>query len=87
MADMINSVLKFIGSKWFVLCLMIGMGLALPTTYSNFMVVWEKGQLSAFWWIAAVFACNVLAVGMAFWKFMSLITKPKDSQPASQQAW
>jgi hypothetical protein len=87
MADIINSILKFIGSKWFVLCLMIGMGLALPTTYSNLMVVLDKGQLASFWYIGLVFLCNVLAVLMAFWKFMGLINKPKDSQPASQQAW
>lgn len=84
---MLNSILKFLGGKWFVLALMCLMAMLLPTTYSNMMVVIAKNQLAAFWYIAAVFVCNALAVLLAFWKFMGLISKPKTSQPVANQAW
>jgi Zn-dependent protease with chaperone function len=83
---MLNAVLKFLNSKWFILILMVVMGLALPTTWHNFKVVLDRGQLAAFWWVAAVFICNALAVLMAFWKFMGTITK-KEEVPQSQAQW
>lgn len=73
-----GKIIQFLASKWFVLTLLILMGLALPTTYHNFKVVWDADVLSQFWYIGLVFACNVLAVFMAFWKYMNLITTKKD---------
>lgn len=84
---MLNSILKFLGGKWFVLALMCLMGMLLPTTYSNMMVVVAKEQLAAFWYIPAVFLCNVGGMLLVFWKFMGLISKPKTSQPVANTAW
>ena len=83
---MLNSVLKFIGSKWFMLVLMVAMGVFLPTTWNNLRVVIDKGALSTFWWIGLVFVCNVLGLLMAFWKFMVLFTS-KPTTPAATQQW
>jgi hypothetical protein len=71
---MINKILDFIASKWFVLGLMIVMALFLPTTWNNLQVVRAAGMLSKFWYIGLVFACNLLGTIFAFWKFMALIT-------------
>jgi hypothetical protein len=86
MADMMNAILKFLGSKWFTLVLMALMGVFLPTTWNNLSVVLDKGQLASFWYIAVVFVCNVLGLLMAFWKFMGQMTN-KQSTPSSTQKW
>lgn len=83
---MLNAILRFIGSKWFTLFLMVIMGLFLPTTWNNLQVVMDKDQLSSFWWIGVVFACNALGVLFAFWKFMGQTTSKKE-QPATTQQW
>jgi hypothetical protein len=71
---MINKILDFIASKWFVLGLLIVMGLFLPTTWNNLQVVRESGMLGKFWYIGLVFICNLIGTLLAFWKFMALIT-------------
>lgn len=75
----------FISSKWFVLFLGLGLMAALPSTWHNLTVVFKAGQMAKYWWIVAVFACNVLAVGFAAYKFMSLMEKK--SPVATQQEW
>lgn len=82
---MLNAILRFIGSKWFTLVLMILMGLFLPTTWNNLQVVLAKDALSQFWWIGAVFLCNALGVLFAFWKFMGQITDKKEATATTQQ--
>ena len=84
---MLNAILRFIGSKWFMLILMIGMGLVIPITWGNLQVVIEKGALSSYWWVAAVFICNVLALVMAFWKFMSSFSSGKQNNTVQQTSW
>ena len=73
-----EKVLRFLGSKWFTLVLMVAMALFIPTTWHNLSVVIEAGELTKYWWIIAVFLCNVAATLMAFWKFMGAITKKKE---------
>jgi membrane protein implicated in regulation of membrane protease activity len=85
MTDTINAVLSFIGSKWFTLVLMVLMGVFLPTTWGNLQIVLAKNQLSSFWWIGVVFACNVLGVAFAFWKFMSQISNKQQISQTNQQ--
>lgn len=82
----VQKVLKFISSKWFVLFLGLGLMTALPSTWHNLTVVFKAGQMATYWWIVLVFACNVLAVGFATYKFMSLLEK-KVSQTSSAQEW
>lgn len=81
---MLDGVLRFIGSKWFVFILGLTLIGTLPFTYHNFTVVYEKGQMSQFWWIVAVFIINIISIGLCVYKFMSLIGKPK---PGASQPW
>lgn len=81
---MLDSVLKFMGSKWFVLVLGIAMIGIFPINFGNFKVVWVAGQMRQFWYIVAVFVINVLTIGLCAYKFMSMISKPKH---ASQKEW
>lgn len=78
-------LLRFIGSKWFVLVLLIGMGIALPITWHNLKVVMDADMLKQFWYYGLVFGCNVLGVLMALWKFMTLLTDK--SKPTISQEW
>jgi len=81
---LMDTVLKFIGSKWFTLILGLVLMGVLPFTYHNFMVVYSAGQMSKFWWIVAVFIINVLSVGLCVYKFMGqLKAKPQ----ISNQSW
>lgn len=79
------SLLRFIGSKWFTLTLLVAMCITLPITYNNLQVVRSAGMLGDFWYIAVVFVCNALAALLAFWKFMSMITDK--SKPSVSQEW
>jgi len=81
---MIDSALKFIGSKWFTLFIGIILMSALPFTWNNFQVVWTKSQLTAFWWVVAVFAINVAGIGLCAYKFVSQSSKPKS---VAQEEW
>ncbi len=76
---MLDKVLKFIGSKWFSLGIAIVCGLALPATWYNVTVY-------RVWWTMAVFGCNLGAVGLGCYKFVSALQKkPQPSQ--TKEEW
>jgi len=75
---MLDKVIAFIGSKWFILIISLGMTLAVPST-------WHNVSVYPVWWTMAVFACNLAAIGLGVYKFMSMISKPKD--PTQTQEW
>jgi hypothetical protein len=77
-------IFKILGSKWFTLLLGIGMAFLLPYTWHNVQVVFEFGQASKFWYLIAVFICNILAVGFCAYKSMSMLTKKPQ---ASREEW
>lgn len=77
---LMDSLLKFISTKWFILCLGLALIGALPFTFHNFQVVWESGQLSRFWWVITVFIFNILSVIMCVYKFMSMVGKKEVAQ-------
>lgn len=79
-----QKILQFLDSKWFMLILMVAMGVLLPTTYDNMIVVYEGGRMSDLWYIPAVFICNLLTVAVAFWKFMGKISDKKNKP---QEQW
>jgi hypothetical protein len=81
---LIDKVFSFIGSKWFVLILGIGMMIAIPFTYHNFIVIYKAGQMGQFKFYTAAFFINIISIGMCAYKFMSLHHKPK---PAAQEEW
>lgn len=78
----VEKVLQFIGSKWFVLLLGIGMLLVLPITYSNLMIVFNAGEMSRLWWVPTVFTINLITAIMAIYKaasmFFSKTNEPED---------
>jgi uncharacterized membrane protein len=75
----VNKVLQFIGSKWFVAVLGLAMILVLPTTYGNFMVVYEAGEMSRLWYIPMVFIMNLLTAIMAIYKATSMFFGKKET--------
>lgn len=76
-----NKVLEFIGSKWFVAILALVMIFLLPTTYSNFMVVFKGGAMARLWYVPTVFLMNLLAAIMACYKATGMFfTKNRDDQ-------
>ncbi len=77
-------LLRFIGSKYFVLLILVIMGIALPITWHNFKVVRDADMLKQFWYIGLVFACNALGALMAFWKFLALILDKKKVTSSSE---
>jgi hypothetical protein len=79
------TMLRFIGSKWFTLTILILMGIALPITWHNLKVVLDANLLSEFWYLGLVFGCNVLGALFSFWKFMSIISNK--NQPTVSQQW
>jgi len=81
-----DSIFKFIGSKWFLLFLGIGMAILLPFTWHNLKVVFEAGEAGKYWYLVAVFIINALTVLLCAYKFMGAITK-KDSTPTTLQEW
>jgi hypothetical protein len=82
--SMSDSILRFIGSKWFTLVLGVILIIVLPFTWHNFQVVWEKSQLTAFWWIVAVFIINVISIGLCAYKFVSQLNNTKS---IAQEEW
>lgn len=77
-------LLRFIGSKYFILLILVIMGIALPITWHNLSVVMEADMLKKFWYIGLVFACNALGALMAFWKFLALISDKKKAASSSE---
>ena len=75
-----NSALQFIGSKWFVLALGLGMLLVLPITYSNLMIVFNAGEMSRVWWVPVVFIANLLTSIMSIYKAAEMFFSKKDDQ-------
>ena len=75
-----NKVLQFIGSKWFILFLGIGMLFVLPITYSNLMIVYEAGEMSRLWWVPTVFIANLLTSIMAIYKAAEMFFSKGDDQ-------
>lgn len=77
-----NRVFKFIGNKWFIFLLGIGLCIALiTTTYPNFLIVYYKGMMGKFWYIPTVFIVNILAIFMCVMKF---VDKVKDDRKAKE---
>lgn len=72
-----DSILKFLGSKYFTLFLGIAMACAIPFTWHNVQVVFQFKQASRYWYLIAVFVVNVLAVGLCAFKFLSAMTSQK----------
>jgi len=82
--SLMDSLFKFLGTKWFTLILGLGLTLLIPFTYHNFEVVWKAAELSGYWYLVLVFAINVISVGMCAYKFMGQLYKQK---PIVQQEW
>jgi len=82
-----EKVLDFIGSKWFVFLLMVVMTLALPVTYGNVKVIYDAGEISSYWYLAAVFACNIIGIIFAFFKFMTLMSNKEEKKNNQNQEW
>jgi hypothetical protein len=80
-----DSFFKFIGSKWFILVLGIGLIIALPFTWHNLKVVFSAGQAGKYWYLVGVFIINALSVLLCSYKFMSLLTKKSNQTPASSE--
>lgn len=76
-----EKVLKFLGSKWFMLGLGILMLLLLPTTYSNFILVYKAGEMGRLWWIPVVFIINLLSAIYAIQRATGMfLSKKRDDQ-------
>ena len=75
-----NIFFNFIGSKWFSLVLGIAMCGLLLVTYSNVMVVYNAGELAALWYVPLIFVINIITIIMAFYKFMSGLSKGKEKE-------
>jgi hypothetical protein len=80
-----GSVLRFIGSKWFLLILALVMMALLPTTYGNLMIVWKAGAMGKLWWVPTVFVCNLLAAIMAIYKAAGMFFDKKKVE--QQREW
>ena len=76
---MLEIILKFIGSKWFSLLIAVGSAAALPTTWHN-VVTYRV------WWTMAVFGCNLGAVGLGTYKFVSGFQK-KAQISSTNEEW
>lgn len=76
-----NKALQFIGSKWFVLALGIGMLLVLPITYGNLMIVFNAGEMSRLWWVPTTFTANLLAAIMSIYKAAEMFFSKKEDDP------
>jgi hypothetical protein len=63
-------IFKILGSKWFALILGLGMLIAIPYTYTGMKVSYNI-------WATVVFICNLGAVLLCSYKFMSLLTSKK----------
>jgi len=70
--SLLVTVFKILGSKWFALALILGMGMALPITWHNVTVL-------PVWWTILVFICNLGAVLMAGYKFFASFSKKKNT--------
>lgn len=80
----INKVLEFIGSKWFVLVLGIAMIFVLPTTYSNFMIVYHAGEMQRLWYIPLVFILNLVTAIMAMYKATGMFFSKKNKEQSRE---
>jgi len=71
--DLKVAIFKFLGSKWFILLVTLGMMCAMPMTYSGMKISWN-------WLAIIVFVVNLAAVGLGAYKFTSSIfqKKPED---------
>lgn len=81
---MMDSVFKFIGSKWFTFFLGIGLIALLPFTWHNFSVVQQAGQLSKFWYLIAVFIINIISIALCAYKFMVALGNKNQVQKSAE---
>jgi len=75
-----NKVLQFIGSRWFILCIALTMIFVLPTTYGNFMIVYQAGEMSRLWWVPTVFIINLITAIMSIYKATGMFFSKKEEQ-------
>jgi hypothetical protein len=78
--DLLETLIKIIGSKWFVLALGIGMAFVIPTCYSS-----VKLYPTPIGIITLLMAC--ITTGLSFYKFGNM-TLAQIKKPAQEsQAW
>jgi hypothetical protein len=77
---MLDTIIKIISSKWFVLLIGIAMTFAIPTTWHNVIVVTT-------WWTVAVFAINLITIFLCSYKFVSMLMGGRKQAPLQQGKW
>ena len=80
-----NKIFNFIGNKWFILILTIGLFAALiTTTYPNLLVVYKAQMMGKLWYVPTVFIVNILGIMIAIMKFIDKLREDKNKQETGE---